>query len=111
MNHLDAVNHSVICLCLQRRLLEEEQKDRIITKLHCILRPFLLRRVKHDVKLSLPDKEEKVVSILHSFCHVPTLRHRSARVHPFDQPSTEVLHRRNQKGDSVAPKTRERAVR
>eukprot|EP01117_Protostelium_nocturnum_P010342 TRINITY_DN3719_c0_g1_i1.p1 TRINITY_DN3719_c0_g1~~TRINITY_DN3719_c0_g1_i1.p1 ORF type:complete len:775 (+),score=358.94 TRINITY_DN3719_c0_g1_i1:113-2437(+) len=46
-----------------KRIIEEEERDQIIGKLHTILRPFLLRRVKADVKLGLPSKHEKVVYI------------------------------------------------
>ncbi|KAJ1463061.1 SNF2 family N-terminal domain-containing protein [Pelagophyceae sp. CCMP2097] len=43
-------------------ILGEQQKDRIVTKLHEILRPFLLRRVKSDVLAGLlPPKQEIVV--------------------------------------------------
>lgn len=33
----------------------------VITKLHSILKPFLLRRVKSDVENSLPGKKELIV--------------------------------------------------
>lgn len=36
---------------------EEDQRD-IVEKLHKILRPFLLRRLKSDVETSLPPKKE-----------------------------------------------------
>lgn len=43
-------------------IIDDESKDRIVTKLHEILRPFLLRRVKSDVLRGvLPDKKEIVV--------------------------------------------------
>ena len=43
-------------------IIDDESKDRIVTKLHEILRPFLLRRVKSDVLQGvLPDKKEIVV--------------------------------------------------
>ena len=37
---------------------EREHRARVVTKLHGILRPFLLRRLKGDVELSLPRKKE-----------------------------------------------------
>ena len=37
---------------------EQEHRARVVTKLHGILRPFLLRRLKGDVELSLPRKKE-----------------------------------------------------
>ena len=38
-----------------------EQRDRIVSKLHSILRPFFLRRLKADVDLELPAKQEIVL--------------------------------------------------
>jgi SNF2 family DNA or RNA helicase len=40
---------------------DEEQNQRIVTKLHEILRPFLLRRMKKDVLIHLPSKREIVI--------------------------------------------------
>ncbi|KAI9318639.1 SNF2 family N-terminal domain-containing protein [Dichotomocladium elegans] len=42
----------------QDRIMREEEEDRIISSLHSILRPFLLRRLKSDVEHSLPKKKE-----------------------------------------------------
>ena len=47
-----------------RRIIEEEQQDKIVSKLHGILRPFLLRRLKTDVELAIPPKKEVVLSVL-----------------------------------------------
>ncbi|KAH3666184.1 hypothetical protein OGAPHI_004373 [Ogataea philodendri] len=41
--------------------LSEEESLLIIRRLHKVLRPFLLRRLKKDVEKDLPDKVEKVV--------------------------------------------------
>lgn len=38
-----------------------EQKERIVSKLHEILRPFLLRRLKKDVMINMPPKKEIVI--------------------------------------------------
>jgi ATP-dependent DNA helicase len=38
-----------------------EQQERVVTKLHEILRPFLLRRMKKDVLMTMPPKREIVV--------------------------------------------------
>ena len=38
-----------------------EQRTKVISKLHEILKPFLLRRVKTDVETSLPGKMEVVL--------------------------------------------------
>ncbi|KAI9308529.1 P-loop containing nucleoside triphosphate hydrolase protein, partial [Cunninghamella echinulata] len=42
----------------QERIIREEEEDQIITSLHTILKPFLLRRLKTDVEHSLPKKKE-----------------------------------------------------
>ena len=42
-------------------IIDEEERNRIVTKLHEVLRPFLLRRLKKDVALDIPDKKEIVV--------------------------------------------------
>src|ERR1700722_15873075 len=41
--------------------LNEEEQLLIIRRLHKVLRPFLLRRLKKDVESELPDKVERVV--------------------------------------------------
>ena len=43
--------------------LNEEEALLIIRRLHKVLRPFLLRRLKKDVESELPDKVEKVIKI------------------------------------------------
>jgi len=42
-------------------ILMEERKNQTVTKLHDILRPFLLRRIKKDVLKDMPPKKEIVV--------------------------------------------------
>lgn len=42
-------------------IVTEERKNQTVTKLHNILRPFLLRRVKADVLSELPPKKEIIV--------------------------------------------------
>jgi len=42
-------------------ILGEEREQAIVTKLHEILRPFLLRRLKKDVLIDMPPKKEVVV--------------------------------------------------
>lgn len=39
-------------------LSDENRKENVIKKLHTVLRPFMLRRVKKDVTTSLPPKTE-----------------------------------------------------
>eukprot|EP00814_Leptocylindrus_danicus_P006541 CAMPEP_0116016460 /NCGR_PEP_ID=MMETSP0321-20121206/7496_1 /TAXON_ID=163516 /ORGANISM="Leptocylindrus danicus var. danicus, Strain B650" /LENGTH=803 /DNA_ID=CAMNT_0003486527 /DNA_START=53 /DNA_END=2464 /DNA_ORIENTATION=+ len=42
-------------------VLEAQRRDQTVTKLHSILRPFLLRRMKKDVLKDMPPKKEVVV--------------------------------------------------
>jgi ATP-dependent DNA helicase len=42
-------------------IIGDEQKSRVISKLHEVLRPFLLRRLKKDVLLKMPPKREIIV--------------------------------------------------
>jgi ATP-dependent DNA helicase len=42
-------------------ILEEETNKKVVSKLHEILRPFLLRRLKKDVLVNMPPKKEVVV--------------------------------------------------
>ena len=43
--------------------LSEEEQLLIINRLHQVLRPFLLRRVKSEVEKELPDKIERVIKV------------------------------------------------
>jgi ATP-dependent helicase STH1/SNF2 len=51
--------------------LTEEETILIVKRLHKVLRPFLLRRLKKDVESELPDKVERVVK-----CRMSTLQSR-----------------------------------
>lgn len=42
---------------------KQDQKMIMVKKLHTILRPFLLRRVKNDLAVKLPDKIEINISV------------------------------------------------
>ncbi|KAK9678263.1 hypothetical protein RND81_11G199700 [Saponaria officinalis] len=44
-----------------REEIEEKRRLQVVAKLHAILRPFLLRRMKSDVELSLPRKKEIIL--------------------------------------------------
>lgn len=46
-----------------------EKQERVVTKLHEILRPFLLRRIKKDVLIKMPPKKEIVI-----YCHLSSLQ-------------------------------------
>ncbi|KAK7307542.1 hypothetical protein VNO77_40710 [Canavalia gladiata] len=41
--------------------LEEKRRAQVVAKLHAILRPFLLRRMKSDVEITLPRKKEIII--------------------------------------------------
>ena len=43
------------------QIMEEQKKNSTVSKLHEILRPFLLRRIKKDVLIDMPPKKEVVV--------------------------------------------------
>jgi ATP-dependent DNA helicase len=45
----------------EEAILLEQRKNKTVSKLHEILRPFLLRRIKKDVLLDMPPKKEVVV--------------------------------------------------
>ncbi len=76
-----SVPPSLVCLVMQSSLLlaegqeavlEQQRKDQVVTKLHSILSPFLLRRVKdeiarHDARLQLPPKVR--CALIARFCH------------------------------------------
>jgi ATP-dependent helicase STH1/SNF2 len=55
----------------ERIELNEEEQILIIRRLHKVLRPFLLRRLKKDVEKELPDKVETVIK-----CPMSALQHR-----------------------------------
>jgi len=46
---------------VEKKVLQGELQDNVVTKLHQILRPFLLRRLKVDVDLSIPPKKEYIL--------------------------------------------------
>lgn len=51
----------VINYCTSQVELNEEETILIIRRLHKVLRPFLLRRLKKEVESQLPDKVEYIV--------------------------------------------------
>jgi ATP-dependent DNA helicase len=44
-----------------KRIIQQEQENSIVAKLHSIMKPFMLRRQKKDVDLDIPLKKEIVV--------------------------------------------------
>jgi len=47
--------------------LEDMKQESVVSKLHAILRPFMIRRLKADVEKSLPPKREIKVSACQPF--------------------------------------------
>ena len=45
----------------EKRIMQQEKQNNILSTLHQILTPFLLRRVKADVDLKIPPKKELLV--------------------------------------------------
>lgn len=64
--------------------LTEEEKLLVIRRLHKVLRPFLLRRLKKDVEKDLPDKQERVIkcssSALQAKLHKQLMTHNRINV-------------------------------
>ncbi|KAK5990117.1 Chromatin structure-remodeling complex subunit snf21 [Cladobotryum mycophilum] len=59
--------------------LTEEEQILVIRRLHKVLRPFLLRRLKKDVEKDLPDKTEKVIKC--KFSALQTKLHKQMVTH------------------------------
>ncbi|KAI3969843.1 hypothetical protein MKX01_038311 [Papaver californicum] len=47
----------------EKEELEQRRRAQVVSKLHAILRPFLLRRLKSDVELMLPRKKEIILYV------------------------------------------------
>lgn len=47
--------------CAPQEQVAAEQRNKAISKVHSILKPFLLRRLKSDVEISLPRKMEMLL--------------------------------------------------
>eukprot|EP01116_Phalansterium_solitarium_P012621 TRINITY_DN2906_c3_g1_i1.p1 TRINITY_DN2906_c3_g1~~TRINITY_DN2906_c3_g1_i1.p1 ORF type:complete len:656 (-),score=224.97 TRINITY_DN2906_c3_g1_i1:617-2584(-) len=45
----------------EHKMIMKEKQDGIVSKLHDVLRPFMLRRMKSDVEIALPPKKEKII--------------------------------------------------
>ncbi|KAJ3413204.1 hypothetical protein HDV05_008338 [Chytridiales sp. JEL 0842] len=45
----------------ENKILDKESEEQVVSKLHQILKPFLLRRVKSEVEVDLPKKKEYLV--------------------------------------------------
>ena len=44
--------------CANEEIVADEQKNNVLSTLHKILSPFMLRRMKSDVELFIPPKRE-----------------------------------------------------
>ena len=75
--------------------LSEEETLLIIRRLHKVLRPFLLRRLKQDVEKDLPNKVEKVVkckmSALQSKLYQQMLKYNTMFVASPDDPEKPIV--------------------
>ncbi len=60
-NFLFKANEVIKTNCNHQVELNEEETILIIRRLHKVLRPFLLRRLKKDVESQLPDKVEYII--------------------------------------------------
>lgn len=66
-----SLSDSPLCACLgdgwrgvqaqQAAVIAAEQRNKVVSKLHAILKPFVLRRVKADVEISIPRKQELIL--------------------------------------------------
>lgn len=67
--------------------LNEEESLLIIRRLHKVLRPFLLRRLKKDVESELPDKVEKVIKCKMSALQTQLYKYmKEYKMFPNDKP-------------------------
>jgi ATP-dependent DNA helicase len=51
----------VVMVVYSQEIVAAEQRNRVVSKLHAILRPFMLRRLKSDVDIQLPAKSELIL--------------------------------------------------
>lgn len=80
--------------------LNEEETLLIIRRLHKVLRPFLLRRLKRDVEAELPDKVEKIIkcpmsALQQRLYSMITQRNRMSLQSSADSKKTVALRRLN----------------
>lgn len=80
-----------------RRIADAEHRNKVVTKLHSILRPFLLRRLKSDVETNLPRKKE---ILLWAHMAAPQLEFNKALV---DKTIDDLLKKIAVNGGALAP--------
>ncbi|KAN0060922.1 ATP-dependent DNA helicase Snf21 [Thecaphora frezii] len=81
--------------------LNEEEALLIIKRLHKVLRPFLLRRLKKDVESELPDKVEKVIK-----CRMSALQHKL-----YQQMKKHKMILSNEDAGTVGKKAKPQGIR
>merc|ERR1719188_943496 len=87
-----------------KRITAQEQKNSILSTLHQILTPFLLRRVKTDVDLEIPPKKEVMV-----YCPM-TSRQMDLYRATVERTLGDLLNKNNKKKEEeVLPEKRKRA--
>jgi ATP-dependent DNA helicase len=69
---------------------EEKRKVDVVSKLHAILRPFLLRRMKEDVEHMLPRKKEIII-----YANM-TNHQKEIQNHLVEQTFDEYLHEKSE---------------
>jgi len=84
------------------RIAHQEQKNAILTTLHQILTPFLLRRVKTDVDLEIPPKKEVLV-----YCPMTERQEEMYRA-IVEKTIAELLAKDEDEKEEVLPEKRKR---
>ena len=87
----------------RKRVVAQEQQNSILTTLHQILTPFLLRRVKTDVDLEIPPKKEVLV-----YCPL-TQRQKDLYRHIVEKTIEDFLTTDEEKEKDVLPEKRQKA--
>ena len=86
------------------RVVAQEQQNSILTTLHQILTPFLLRRVKTDVDLQIPPKKEVMV-----YCPL-TPRQEEIYRHIVERTIGAYIDKDEEKKEEVLPEKRKRTA-
>jgi len=88
----------------RKRVMAQEQQNSILTTLHQILTPFLLRRVKTDVDLEIPPKKEVLV-----YCPL-TSRQKDLYRHIVEKTIADFLTTEEEKEEVLPEKRRKQVV-
>merc|ERR1712241_340091 len=88
----------------RKRVVAQEQQNSILTTLHQILTPFLLRRVKTDVDLQIPPKKEVLV-----YCPL-TQRQKDLYRHIVEKTIEDFITTEEEKKEEVLPEKRKRTT-